>query len=307
MRFIALKTGNGSIKGKITLYCEVLKVSRQGFYHYLDSLEKPWKYEVLAAEMQKIIDEDECNDTYGRYRMHKALELKKETGDSNFPDIPCERTIYRIMKKLGMVHSPKRKPNGITKADREAMKSDDKIKRDFTSDEPLEKAVTDITEIDTADGKLYVSSIEDCFDNAILSLSMADNMRAGLCVDALRSAITAYPGLRGAIVHSDRGGQYTSGEYRQVIKKCGIIQSMNSAGGRCHDNAKCESLWGRFKEELLYDRYDTKKMSMEEVKSIVWRYFMSYWNNRRICSANGGLPPMLKRKRFYERQYAKTA
>jgi mRNA degradation ribonuclease J1/J2 len=78
-------------------------------------------------------------------------------------------------------------------------------------------------------------------------------------------------------------------------------------GGRCHDNAKCESLWGRFKEELLYDRYDAKKMSMAAVKSLIWRYFMSYWNNRRICSANGGLPPMVKRKKFYERQYAKTA
>jgi putative transposase len=82
---------------------------------------------------------------------------------------------------------------------------------------------------------------------------------------------------------------------------------MNSAGGRCHDNAKCESLWGRFKEELLYDRYDAKKMSMAAVKSLIWRHFMSYWNNRRICSANGGLPPMVKRKKFYERQYAKTA
>jgi transposase InsO family protein len=239
--------------------------------------------------------------------MHKALELKKEAKDGDFPHIPCERTVYRIMERLGIVHTPKRKPNGITKADKEAMKSDDKIKRDFTAQRPLEKAVTDITEIQTADGKLYISTIEDCFDNAVLGLSMADNMKAGLCVDTLKSAIMSYPGLRGAIIHSDRGSQYTSGEYRQAIEKYGIIQSMNSAGGRCHDNAKCESLWGRFKEELLYDRYDTKKMPMTVVKSLIWRYFMSYWNNRRICSANGGLPPMVKRKKFYEGQYSKTA
>ena len=121
-------------------------------------------------------------------------------------------------------------------------------------------------------------------------------MKAGLCVDPLKSAMMAYPGLRGVLIHSDRGSQFTSTEYRQAIEKYGIIQSMNSAGGRCHDNAKCESLWGRFKEELLYGRYDTKKMSMAAVKSLIWRYFMSYWNNRRICSANGGLPPMVKRK-----------
>jgi len=257
--------------------------------------------------MYEIIDTDECNDTYGRYRMHKALELKRNAEGSNFPYIPHERTIYRVMEKLDLVHTPKRKPNGLTKADREAMKSDDKIKRDFYAEEPLIKAVTDITEIKTAEGKLYVSVIEDCFDNAVLGLSIADNMKAELCVETLRSALTAYPGLRGAIIHSDRGSQYTSNEYRKAIEKYGINQSMNSAGGRCHDNAKCESLWGRFKEELLYDRYDTEKMPMVDVKSLIWRYFMSYWNNRRICSANGGLPPMVKRKRYYEGLKASAA
>lgn len=300
MKFIALKTRNGSIKGKIALYCQVLKVSRQGFYCYIENLGKPWKYEALAAKMKEIINEDECNDTYGRYRMHNALELKKDAEGGEFPYIPHERTVYRVMEKLGLVHTPKRKPNGLTKADRDAMKSDDKLKRDFKAEKPLEKCVTDITEVKTAEGKLYISAIEDCFDNAILGLSMGDNMRAGLCVETLKSAIMAYPKLRGAIIHSDRGSQYTSEDYRKAVEKYMINQSMNSAGGRCHDNAKCESLWGRFKEELLYGRYDTAKMSMDEVKSLIWRYFMGYWNNRRICSSNGGLPPMVKRKRYHE-------
>ena len=77
---------------------------------------------------------------------------------------------------------------------------------------------------------------------------------------------------------------------------------MNSAGGRCHDNARCESMWARMKTELLYDRYDPEQLTVEQLKSLVWRYFMSYWNNRRICSANGGLPPMVKRSRFYAAQ-----
>jgi putative transposase len=74
---------------------------------------------------------------------------------------------------------------------------------------------------------------------------------------------------------------------------------MNSAGGRCHDNARCESMWARMKSELLYDRYDTEKMTTDELKTVIWRYFISYWNNRRICSANGGLPPMVKRQNYY--------
>ena len=88
----------------------------------------------------------------------------------------------------------------------------------------------------------------------------------------------------------------TSQSYREAICKYGIQQSMNSAGGRCHDNARCESMWARMKSELLYDRYDTEKTTTEEPKTLLWRYFISYWNNRRICSANGGLPPMVKRQ-----------
>ena len=101
--------------------------------------------------------------------------------------------------------------------------------------------------------------------------------------------------LSGAILHSNRGTQATY----IVINKYGILQSMNSAGGRCHDNARCESMWARFKEELLYGRYDTTTMTVEQLKTLIWRYFISYWNNRRICSANGGLPPLVKRQQYY--------
>ena len=118
--------------------------------------------------------------------------------------------------------------------------------------------------------------------------------------NTLSNAMKAYPDLKGAILHSDRGTQYTSELYRKYIKQYGIIQSMNSDGGRCHDNARCESMWARFKEELLYDRYDTERMTVSELKVIIWRYFISYWNNRRICSSNEGLPPMVKRKQYYE-------
>ena len=110
--------------------------------------------------------------------------------------------------------------------------------------------------------------------------------KADLCVHTLENALTAYPALEGAIIHSDLGTQYTSETYRQTIRENHILQCMNSAGGRCHDNARCESMWSRMKTELLYDRYDTKQMTVEDLKVLIWRYFLRYWNNRRICSAN---------------------
>ena len=294
--FLARKTEDGVIKGNISFYCRILKVTRQGFYKYLADKDRPWKYQDLADAMRVIASEDECNDTYGRIRMYQALLLKKPEGIR----IPGERTVYRVMKEIGLSHRPKRKPNGITKADREARKSDDLLKRDFSSQEPLKKCVTDITEIKAKDGKLYVSAIFDCFDAAVLGLAMDTSMKAALCERTLDNTVRAYPGLQGAIIHSDRGAQYTSETYRRAVAKYGIRQSMNSAGGRCHDNARCESMWARMKEELLYGRHDTEKMTVEEVETLIFRYFIGYWNNRRICSANEGLPPMVKRQRYYE-------
>ena len=114
MIFLALKTEDGRITGKISFYCRMLGISRQGFYKYLANKDRPWKYQDLADAMKEIISEDECNDTYGRIRMYQALLLKQPEG----VHIPSERTVYRVMDQIGLSHRPKRKPNGLTKADR---------------------------------------------------------------------------------------------------------------------------------------------------------------------------------------------
>lgn len=83
MRFIAVKTDDGRIKGEISFFCQMLHVSREGFRKYLINRDKPWKYEGLAEEMKSICSEDECNDQYGRERVYQALRLKHE-GDSDY-------------------------------------------------------------------------------------------------------------------------------------------------------------------------------------------------------------------------------
>ena len=73
MKFIALKTKDGELKGDIFFYCRTLHVIRQGFYQYLANKDRPWKYQPLADAMMEILEEDDCNDTYGRIRMYQAL------------------------------------------------------------------------------------------------------------------------------------------------------------------------------------------------------------------------------------------
>ena len=190
----------------------------------------------------------------------RAVGSKQEGANevhcTQYPDsgIPSETTVYRVMTAIGITHRPNRKPNGITKADREARKSDDLLKRDFKADKPFSKCVTDITEVKGKNGKLYVSAIFYCYDLTAVGLSMDDNMIAELCAATVENTTAAYPEFCGAVLHSDRGSQYTSDSYRAALNEYGVRQSMNSAGGRCHDNARCVSMWARMKNELFYSR-----------------------------------------------------
>lgn len=198
---------------------------RKAAYGLGNHRDDPWKYENIAEKMRVIVEEDECNDTYERCRMNQALKLKYPN-----EDVPSERTVYRIMERIGLSHRPNRKPHGITKADRNARKSENLLNRDFRAGSPLKKCVTDITEIPAKNGKLYVSAIFDCYDLDVLGLSMSDNMKTELCTSTIENMVKSNPSVCGMILHSDRGSQYTSASYRAELSRHGIIQSMNSDG-----------------------------------------------------------------------------
>jgi transposase InsO family protein len=96
-------------------------------------------------------------------------------------------------------------------------------------------------------------------------------------------------------LHSDRGSQLTSSSFREVLVQYRVVQSM-SGTGRCYDNARMESFFATLKKEKLY-RIRTEQMPMTQVKSIVFRYIMTYYNRWRIYTANpGGLPPAMYRQ-----------
>ena len=174
--------------------CRVLRVSQQGYYCFLRRPDKRERDQQLLEQIYACLREEPENANYGVRRIIWWLRL--HCGYTH-----GDRRIYRICRDHNLMIRPKRKPNGITKADRQARTSDDLLKRDFRSDEPLKKYVTDITEIKAKDGKLYVSAIFDCFDSGVLGLAMEDNMKATLCEHTLDNAMLAYPDLRGAIIH----------------------------------------------------------------------------------------------------------
>jgi transposase InsO family protein len=207
-------------------------------------------------------------------------------------------TVYRVMKANGLLQKKKRNPNSLTKEDKAAQKSENLIKQDFHAIEPNTKWLSDISEVVTADGKLYISPVLDCFDGEIVGLAMDDNMRKELCIESFEQAClrcNAY----GMIFHSDRGSQYTSHKFREVLETHGAVQSM-SGTGRCYDNARMESFFATLKKEKLY-KIKTENLPMKTVKSIVFRWIFTYYNRKRIYSANeGGYPPSVKRKMYEE-------
>lgn len=271
--------------------CKAFGISESGYYKYLKKRGKPKRDDILLVEIKKILAEHpENNNNYGVKRIHLALQL-------NGYRIGI-RQVYRIMSKNKLLKKRIRHPNGITKTDKEAQKSENLIKRNFSAEGPREKLLTDISEVQCFDGKLYISPIMDCFNGEIIAIHMDDNMRKELPIATLDAA-SRIGNLRGAILHSDRGSQYTSQAFRARLEELGMRQSM-SGTGKCYDNARMESFFATLKKEKLY-RIPTARMSMRQVKTIIFRYVMIYYNRQRVYTRNpGGLPPVVYRQLISE-------
>lgn len=266
--------------------CRFLRVSESGYYRSLrvqDTL-RPWQ--LLLVQIRKIYEEHPDNRNYGVGRILLALNQRGVKASRS--------TVRRAMKKGGLLKPPVRRPQGLTKADAAAQKAENLIQRNFIAAAPNQKWLTDITQVACVDGKLYIAAVLDCYNGEIVGLSMDDNMRKELCIRTFEGACRARD-VRGMILHSDRGSQFTSADFRESLARYEAVQSM-SGTGRCYDNARMESFFATLKKEKLY-KIRTEQMPMAQVKTIVFRYIMTYYNRIRVYTSNpGGLPPTVYRQ-----------
>lgn len=268
--------------------CQVFEISESGYYRWLKNKSKPKARELLSVKIQAILDKHTDNDNYGVNRMKSALEQEGI--------IVSKRTVYRAMSEMKLLHR-RRTSHGTTKATTEIQEQENLIKRDFTEEKPLRKLLSDITEIQCYDGKLYLSAVLDCYNGEILSVAMDNNMKKELCIRTVKELKIQYGKRRlaGAIFHSDRGCQYTSEAFRTALKDAGLIQSLSGVG-HCFDNARMESFFATLKKEKIY-RIAAYKMTREEVKSIIFRYIFVYYNRIRVTTFNPkGLSPVAYRE-----------
>ena len=268
--------------------CAALPVSESGFYKWKRNRSKPKAWQKLLAEMHKILDEDEENSNYGVERMRIALEQRGIKRSFS--------TVKRAMARGNLLHEDRRSPDGLTKADKAAMKAQNIIRQDFTADAPLRKLLTDITQIPCRDGKLYVSPLLDCYNGESSALGRDTNRKKELCIKTVTEAYREFDIKSGVIIHSDSGSQYTSDAYKKTLGTLHAVQSMSGVG-KCWDNSRMESWFATLKKEKIY-QLDTTKMTVEEVKTIVWRYTFAYYNTKRVTTVNpGGWPPTVYRER----------
>jgi putative transposase len=182
----------------------------------------------------------------------------------------------RLMKEAGVQVKRRKKHKVTTNSNHKQPVYENILKRCFDVDQPDEAYVGDITYIWTQEGWLYLAVVIDLYSRKVVGWSMGPRMKAQLVCDALTMAIWLRKPVAGLIVHTDRGAQYASHEYRKLLKTHGFAGSM-SRKGDCWDNAVAESFFGSLKQERVHWRsYQTRLEAQQDVLNYISMFYNSY-------------------------------
>lgn len=269
------------------IICRVLEVSKSGYYGWKNRKKssRAEANEKLLIEIRRVFWEH--NKNYGSPRICDAL---KKT------EICCsENRVARLMQKNNLVAIHRRKYRVTTDSKHNLPVAPNIVSRNFTIDAPNKIWLTDITYIWTYEGWLYLAFVLDLYHRGVVGLSMDERVTDELTQTALEQAIMRCNPPAGLIHHSDRGRQYASGEYQQLLKKFKITPSM-SRKGDCWDNAVGESFVHTLKvEKVNRSRFITRETAKREI----FEYVEMYYNRKRSHSSLGYMSPSEYERRFF--------
>ena len=272
--FIAEEKADPLSLWSVAEMCRVLAVSRSGFYDWetREPSERDLSDALLAEEIEAIYI---CSaGTYGAPRVHAWLLRQGYRVGHN--------RVARIMREKDLVGEIGQRKVRTTVADKTATPSLDLVNRDFNPTAPNVIWCGDITYIATGEGWLFLATVIDLFSRRVIGWALASHMRAELACDALKMAIATRGGtVDGVIFHSDRGSQYTAGDYRKLCSENEIRQSMG-ATGVCWDNAAGEAFFASLKRELVH-RY--RWLHRADARQAIVRWIEGWYNARRLHSS----------------------
>ncbi len=180
------------------------------------------------------------------------------------------------MKEAGVQVRHRKKYKVTTNSNHKQPVFENKLNRQFNVTAPNQAYVGDITYIRTQEGWLYLATVIDLFSRRVVGWSMSSRMKAQLVCDALQMAIWQRRPQAGLSVHSDRGSQYASKEYRRLLKDNGFIGSMSRLGDCCV-TAVAESFFGSLKQERVQWRnYQTRYEAQQDVLQYISMFYNCY-------------------------------
>jgi putative transposase len=260
--------------------CALMDVSSSGYY--------AWKHRgpsrrqlddmVLLAHIRSQFSTS--NETYGAPRMH--VELKEDGLDIG------RHRVARLMRDNGLKALQKRRYKKTTDSCHGGPVAANLLDQDFACDGPDQKWGADISYIWTAEGWLYLAIVLDFYSRRIVGWATSDRLRKDLALNALRQAIVMRVPEPDLIHHSDRGSQYCSYEYRDLLVAHHIHASM-SGKGNCYDNAMVETVFKTIKSELIWR---TSFQTRQQATNAIGRYIDGFYNPRRRHSALGYKSPI---------------
>ena len=260
--------------------CKFFGVSRSGYYAFLKRIDIPDRDLPLADKIREC--QEETNNTYGYRRVHIWLERQ---GIYRNP-----KTVLRVMQKYNLLSVVRRKK--FKYVSEHLHKYPNLLNREFSTDRPNQKWVTDISYIPTTQGNCYLSVIRGLYDNSVVSYQISKDMTVKLVLDTIKKAMKKEKVTAELQLHSDQGSQYASHEYHLLTKSYGITPSM-SRRGNPYDNALAENFFSILKTECIH----RVKLAGYEEASLLISEYINFYNKYRIQTKTK-LTPLEKRNQF---------
>ena len=262
------------------MLCTMLKVSRSGYYRWVNA-GRPTSKAKDDTELDEVVAQihRQARGTYGSPRIYRELV---ERGIR-----VSKRRVERVMRKLGLVGRTPKEFRRTTVREPLHPVADNLLNRRFTADRPNEVWVGDITYVRTRAGWVYVAVLIDLYSRGVVGWAVHDTLHTDLALEALEMAVKRRRPPPGLLHHTDRGCQYTSQRYQRRLQALSICPSM-SRKGDCWDNAVAESFFSTLKRELLYGcRWNNR----EDVSFAIFDYVETFYNPHRRHSTLGYQSP----------------
>lgn len=253
--------------------CRVLEVSASGYYQWRKEEQSP-----RAAGDERLIDLIRVlhAESFGAYGVRRIVRGLRQQGI-----LVNTKRIRRLMRQIGLKGKGDPKRYVVTTDSNHTNPvAENHLERRFTVDQPNRRWVSDITYIWTEEGWLYLAVVIDLFSRMVVGWATSASITASLVCLALQKAITKRKPSQGLLLHSDRGVQYTSEQYRHLVTEHDMIQSM-SRRGNCWDNAVCESFFRSLKVEAIKGY---KFHSRNEAENRIFDYIEGFYNLTRVHS-----------------------